>query len=83
MKISYNPLWKLLIDKKIKKSELQNLSGVGSSTMTKLRNDESVTTDTLLKICTVLQCQISDVIECLEDWVNREEIKKYKLAVTQ
>lgn len=67
MKISYNPLWKLLIDKKIKKSELQNLSGVGSSTMTKLRNDESVTTDTLLKICTVLQCQISDVIECLED----------------
>ena len=67
MKISYNPLWKLMIYKKIKKSKLQNLEGFGSSTMTKLRNDETVTTDTLLRICEVLNCQISDVIECLED----------------
>lgn len=67
MKISYNPLWKLMIDKKIKKSELQHLARFGSSTMTKLRNDETVTTDTLLRICEILNCQISDVIECLED----------------
>ena len=67
MKISYNPLWKLLIDKKMKRSELQQLAGIASSTMTKLRNDENVTTETLLKICMILQCQISDVIECLED----------------
>ena len=67
MKISYNPLWKLLIDKKMKRNEFRKLTGLASSTMTKLRNDETVTTDTLVKICTVLSCQISDVVECLED----------------
>ncbi|WP_448913852.1 helix-turn-helix domain-containing protein [Gemella sp.] len=67
MKISYTPLWKLLIEKNMKKIELQKITGFGSSTMTKLRNDETVTTDTLLKICTVFNCQISDIIECLEE----------------
>lgn len=67
MRISYTPLWKLLIDRKIKRSEFRQLTGLASSTMTKLRNDETVTTDTLVKICTVLNCQISDIVECLED----------------
>jgi predicted transcriptional regulator len=67
MKISYNPLWKLLVEKGMKKNELQKLAGFGSSTMTKLKNDETVTTDTLLKVCTVFNCQISDIIECLEE----------------
>lgn len=66
MKISYNPLWKLLIDKKMKKIELQKLANISSSTMTNLRNDECVTTDTLVKICSVLKCQIYDVVECID-----------------
>lgn len=63
MKISYKPLWKLLIDREISKKELQNVTGLGSSTFTKLRNNENVTTDTLVKICESLQCELNDIIE--------------------
>lgn len=63
MKISYKPLWKLLIDREISKKELQNITGLGSSTFTKLRNNENVTTDTLVKICESLQCELNDIVE--------------------
>ena len=62
-KVSYNKLWHLLIDLKVKKKDL----GLSPSTMSKLRNDECVNTDTLLKICTVLQCQISDIMEVIPE----------------
>lgn len=63
MKISYKPLWKLLIDREMSKKELQNITGLGSSTFTKLRNNENVTTDTLIKICESLQCELNDIVE--------------------
>lgn len=63
MKISYKPLWKLLIDREISKKELQTITGLGSSTFTKLRNNENVTTDTLVKICDFLQCELHDIVE--------------------
>lgn len=63
MKISYKPLWKLLIDREISKKELQTITGLGSSTFTKLRNNENVTTDTLVKICDSLQCELNDIVE--------------------
>jgi hypothetical protein len=63
MKISYKPLWKLLIDREISKKELQTITGLGSSTFTKLRNNENVTTDTLVKICDSLQCELHDIVE--------------------
>ena len=51
MKISYNKLWKLLIDKQMKKSDLRKKAGISSSSLTKLTNDENVTTETISKIC--------------------------------
>ena len=63
MAISYNNLWKLLIDKNMKKKDLQSLSGVSSATITKLGRNENVNTEILQKICAALECDISDVIE--------------------
>ena len=67
MKICYKPLWKLLIDRDISKKELQQLTGLGSSTFTKLKNDECVRTDTLVRICEILKCELSDIVKCVEE----------------
>ena len=67
MRISYKPLWKLLIDREMKKKELKEKTGLGSSTFTKLKNNECVRTDTLVKICEVLECKLSEIVECVED----------------
>lgn len=63
MAISYNKLWKLLIDKKIRKCDLQRMSGVSGSSIAKLGRNENVNTDILLKICNALNCDISDIME--------------------
>ena len=63
MAISYNNLWKLLIDKNMKKKDLQRLSGVSSATITKLGRNENVNTMILQKICVALECDICDVME--------------------
>jgi DNA-binding Xre family transcriptional regulator len=65
--ISYNKLWKLLIDKKMKKMELQRLAGVSASIITKLGREESVTTTVLMKICNALKCDIGDIMEVIPD----------------
>ena len=61
--ISYAPLWKLLIDKKIKKMEFVNISSISISVLGKLGNDKSVSMDTMEKICLALDCKIEDVVE--------------------
>lgn len=63
MTISYNKLWKLLIDKKMNKRELKKLSGVSTASIAKLGKGENITTDVLLKICRALRCDISDIME--------------------
>ncbi len=63
MKTDYRKLWKLLIDRKMTKSELRKLSGISSVTLAKLGKDENVTTDVLLKICNVLNCSIADIVD--------------------
>ena len=63
MAISYNKLWKLLIDKDMKKKDLQSLSGISSATITKLGRNENVNTEILQKICTALECDICDILE--------------------
>ena len=63
MAVSYKKLWKLLIDKDIKKKDLSAMSGVSPATITKMVKNGHVTTEVLLKICTALNCQIEDVIE--------------------
>ena len=72
MAISYNKLWKLLIDKNMKKKDLQRLSGVSSATISKLGRNENVNTEILQKICAALSCDISDVMEFVPDKKTEE-----------
>jgi len=66
MSVSYNKLWKLLIDKKMSKADLRRLTGIAPNTMTKLNRDEEVSLAVLKKICDVLQADIGDVMEFVE-----------------
>lgn len=61
MILSYKKLWKLLIDKELSKKELANLAGLSQYTINKLNRSETVTTETLLKICYALKCDIGDI----------------------
>lgn len=63
--VSYNKLWKKLIDLKLKKSDLKELTGIGSTTMTKLNNDEPVSMDVMIKICLALKCNIGEVMDVI------------------
>ena len=67
MHFSYDKLWKLLIDKKINKQKLKEISKVSSASMAKLGKGQNVTTDVLLRICTALDCQIGDIMEIAPD----------------
>lgn len=67
MAVSYNKLWKLLIDKKMMKKELAEQAGISPFTLTKMTNDDSVTTDTLSKICNALGCRIEDIVEVVSE----------------
>lgn len=64
---SYNKLWKLLIDRGMKKKELSKLSGVSSASIAKLGRNGNVTTSVLLKICIALDCDIDDIMEIVKD----------------
>lgn len=64
--VSYNKLWKLLIDKRLNKKELIKLSGVSSSSIAKLTKGQNVTTDVLCKICEVLDCDFKDIMEYIK-----------------
>lgn len=66
MALSYNKLWKLLIDRGIKKSELSILTGISQSTMAKLAKGQNVNTDVLDRICNTLQCDIGDIVAVVE-----------------
>lgn len=63
MNMSYKKLWKLLIDRNLKKKELCRLAGVSTATVSKMAKGQSVTTDSLIKICAVLRCDIGDIAE--------------------
>jgi len=63
MAISYKKLWKLLIDRDLKKKDLPALAGISSASVTKLGKNENVNTDILEKICRALKCDISDIME--------------------
>lgn len=63
MKISYNRLFKLLIDKGMKKTELAKVAGLTPSTLAKLSKNQTVSMDSLIKICTTLNCSFDDIVE--------------------
>lgn len=67
MSVSYKKLWKLLIDNDMKKKDLCALAGVSHASIAKLGKGENVTTDVLLRICSVLNCDIGDIMEIVED----------------
>ena len=67
MAISYNKLWKLLVDKKMSKADLRKAAGIAPNTMTRLRRDEEVTLTVLSKICKTLDVDIGDIMEFLPD----------------
>ena len=71
-KFSYKKLFKKLIDKDMKNTELMKKAKVSKSTFYKIKNGENVTTDVLLRICNVLKCDISEIVECIND--SSEEI---------
>ena len=62
MAISYKKLWKLLIDRDMKKKDLQKIAGISSATITKLGKNENVNTEVLEKICRALECDISNMV---------------------
>ncbi|MBP2637783.1 MAG: putative transcriptional regulator [Firmicutes bacterium] len=63
MDVCYNKLFKLLIDKRMKKPELRKMTGISPNTLTKLSNNEFVSMEVLVKICRVLNCDIGDIVE--------------------
>ena len=65
MQVSYDRLWKLLIDKKIKKMQLKSMAAIGTSTLAKLGRNEPVSMDVLMKICNALSCNIGDIMDVL------------------
>jgi DNA (cytosine-5)-methyltransferase 1 len=67
MAISYDGLWKKLIDKKMNKTQLRLATGISTSTLAKLAKQEPVTLETLEKICNVLDCNIGDVVEFIKN----------------
>lgn len=67
MKVSYKKLWKLLIDRDMKKRDLQEVSDISSSSVAKLSKNEYVSMDVLVKVCTALNARIEDVVELILD----------------
>lgn len=64
---SYNKLWKLLIDKKMNKTQLRQSARITTNAMSKMAKDEPVTLETLEKICGVLDCKIEDIVEIITE----------------
>ena len=63
MTISYKKLWKLLIDRDLKKKDLRQMAGISPSTIAKLGRNENINTEILIKICRALDCDITDIME--------------------
>ena len=76
--ISYNKLWKMLIDKKMNKRDLKRVSGVSTASIAKLSKGDNITTDVLLKICKALNCDIIDIME-----IEREPISEADISMVQ
>ena len=83
MYIDYSKLWKLLIDKSMSRTDLAHLTGLSSRVMAKLSKNETVTTDTIARICAVLDCDVGDIME----YVGEKTLSVYaayrKLGVTE
>lgn len=82
MAISYNKLWKLLVDKKMSKADLRKAAGIAPNTMTRLRRDEEVTLSVLNRICVALDVNIGDVMEFVPEVPEEKQNEYYKIQQT-
>lgn len=73
MAVSYKKLWKLLIDKDMKKKDLRAATGMSSASMAKLTKNENITTDILVRICNALNCDLSDIMELVPNTPEKVE----------
>ena len=67
MRISYKPLWQMLLDRDMTKKDLREQSGISTTSLAKLGKGENITTDVLLKICEALNCNINEIVETIPD----------------
>ena len=72
VEVSYKKLWKILIDKDMKKKDLQAVAGISWASITKLSKGETVSMDVLMKVCKALNCNIGDVVDLIPEDENRE-----------
>ncbi len=72
MKVSYKKLWKILIDKDMTQAELRKVTGLSSGSMTKMRQGEPVSMEVLWKVCSLLGCNIGDIVEFVMDSDEKE-----------
>ena len=73
MKISYKKLWKMLIDKDMTRRDLRSLTGISTTSVAKMGKGENVQTDILLRICKVLNCDITEIMEIEYDKSNNPQ----------
>lgn len=74
MQVSYDKLWKMLIDKKMKRTDLKKVSGISSNVIAKMGRNEFISMDSLAKICVALQCNFGDLVDILIDEnISKEE----------
>lgn len=83
MSVSYNKLWKLLIDKKMSKADLRKEAGLAPNTLTRLNRDEEVTLSVLERICMVLDSDIGDIMEFTFDCENKKELLTDNVGVNK
>ena len=81
MGVSYNRLWKLMIDKRIRKTELTHIAGISTNAMAKLGRDEDVRMGVLEKICSALDCKIEDIVEVVNEDHKQEDFDYGKQEV--
>ena len=67
MTVSYKKLWKLLIDRDLKKKDLREMSGISPATLSKLGRNETVSGEVIVKICMALHCDVGDIMEVIRD----------------
>ncbi|MED3654701.1 helix-turn-helix transcriptional regulator [Heyndrickxia sporothermodurans] len=73
MSVSYNKLWKLLIDKNMNKTQLKNAACVSSNVIAKMGKNEAVSMESITKICKTLECDVGDIMEINKDDLDRDK----------
>ena len=73
MSVRYNPLWKMLIDRKMNRSQLRVGAGISTRALARMGKDEDVSTEVLCKICAFLHCDLNDIVELVPDEEKAQE----------